>query len=108
KRYAPPEASLTGTFGLFWKITGTDFLNVCAGGFNQFVSKLGILTDKWRDSTVMKSKRIVTDQNLSVAIRAGADSDRWNFQTRSHLFREFPRYRFQHNRKRPGLLKRLC
>src|SRR5208283_2090486 len=70
------------------------------------LSQVRILPRKLRRLAERQSQHVVQHQDLPVAIRPRADSNRGNPCTLRDLCRQLPRQRFQHHGKRPRSLHR--
>ncbi len=64
-----------------WEATHAHFLCVTLGCSQNDVAEPGELPHKTGHKAVEKPEHIVADQDLAVAVRAGADTDRGNLQS---------------------------
>src|SRR2546430_4367605 len=92
--------------GVRRKSSFVHIITVFADGFGNYFSDVGILPRKLRSLPESEAKQIVNDENLPIAVRAGADADRWDAQFARNLRRQLARHSFQHNRKSPGRFHR--
>src|SRR5439155_18719458 len=65
-----------------------------------------ILPDEFGNAARRQAEQVVNDEHLPVAIRPGADANRWNFKRRGDLAGDWGGNAFQDHSKGPGLLSR--
>src|ERR1700761_7902137 len=68
---------------------GADVVAVVADGGGDDFADIGVLTSEFRRSVEGEAEKIVGDENLAVAIGAGADADGGNSQLAGDLGGEF-------------------
>src|SRR5467141_2998738 len=84
-----------------WKRPPAHIFAIFLRGLRDDFPDVGILARKFRRLSKRKAQKIVNDENLPIAVRAGADADRRDAQFARNLRRQLARHRLQNNRKSP-------
>src|SRR5687768_9390078 len=98
------DSSVSRTSLTLWT-TRTDILYIRARCRQDRFGKLRILLGKRRNRTIRKAECVVADQDLAIALRAGADSDRRNFQACGDAAGKVVGDRFENDGEDAGLLQ---
>src|ERR1051325_2416891 len=87
--------SASRTLSTVWAAR-TDLLYVCPRRRQNLVRQIRVLLCEWR-SRIGKSERVVADEDLSIALRSGADSNCGNLHIGRDPARKIRRNRLEHD-----------
>src|SRR5437870_5724946 len=80
------DSGLLILFTLIRKITGLYIFDILLNSFGGLLMNVEILAEKARFEFCIDAKHVMHHQYLSIAVRTGANTDRWNMQTIGNFF----------------------
>src|SRR5580704_5492865 len=87
---------------------GTHIAAIRLDSARNFAGKIRILARKFRRVADGESNEIVEDENLAIAVWAGADADGWNAELFGDARGEFARNGFEHHGECAGGFNSFC
>ena len=81
---------------------------IACGGMRDHAAQIGIFLDEFRHPVDGQADHVVDDQDLAVAVAAGADADGWNGDAPGEVGGDGLDRAFDDHRKRAGLFDRVA